>query len=93
MEQICEVIIDQAGKLKLSDANLIKADLQLSPDDLPEEEATTIELIEEDGHLFVSGGEPLDWSVADLVRQDREQRMKHLMGEYYQPPSEDEYGD
>ena len=57
------------------------------------EEESAIEIVEEDGHLFISGGEPLDWTAADLVRQDREQRMKALMGEYYQPPSPDEYGD
>ena len=50
-------------------------------------------LVRKNGVLIVSGGKQLDIDIVEFIRQEREEMIKHQLGEYYQPPTQDEYGD
>lgn len=96
MEQICEVVIDQAGNIKLPDELLLDAglrpgskitiqrdaqgELRLRPQSLSadvSEEGPPIELVEENGHLFLRGVKPFD--VDKMIEEERETRLNELM--------------
>ena len=98
MNQVCEVVIDQAGTIRLPDYFLAESGLRpgvkltvqldaqgeirlcpqlpISDDSLVEADAP-IEIVEEDGHLFVRGVKPFD--INKLIEEEREARMAELL--------------